>query len=175
MSWIFWVIALSWIVPFIMRRLGQPGPRGGRPPYQQGPYPPRDQYGQIPGQYPQGRYPGPQPPPAPLPGGQGAGPQGAQTPWWQQPLPPGFPGQPAPQGQSAPQPAPQPMPQNQQPQHEAPRQAQPAPAPSDAPAIPGEAPDGYRAKKLAELDRQFSDQKISLEEYMKARNEVMRG
>jgi hypothetical protein len=34
---------------------------------------------------------------------------------------------------------------------------------------------GYRARKLAELDQQFTDQKISLEEYMKARNEVMRG
>jgi hypothetical protein len=40
---------------------------------------------------------------------------------------------------------------------------------------PDDAPQGYRAKKLAELDRQFSEQKISLEEYMKARNEVMRG
>ncbi|WP_255731996.1 hypothetical protein [Sinomonas terrae] len=36
-------------------------------------------------------------------------------------------------------------------------------------------PQGYRARKLAELDRKFTEQKISLEEYMKARNEVMRG
>jgi hypothetical protein len=36
-------------------------------------------------------------------------------------------------------------------------------------------PQGYRARKLAELDQKFTEQKISLEEYMKARNEVMRG
>ncbi|MGT2463951.1 hypothetical protein [Sinomonas atrocyanea] len=87
---------------------------------------------------------------------------------------PGFPGQPtqqaqpAPQGQSAPQA--QPTPQGQ-----AGAPARPAATASAEPGAPDDAPQGYRAKKLAELDRQFSEQKISLEEYMKARNEVMRG
>lgn len=164
MSWIFWVVVLGWVIPFVMRKVGQQGQRGGRPPYQQGR---RDQYGQYPGnQYPGTQYPAPQqtqpappprqgqPPQGQLPEGQSTAPANPQPPWWQQPLPPGFPGQPTPQARP---------------------QAQPEASPSGAPGAPDDSPQGYRARRLAELDRQFSEQKISLEEYMKARNEVMRG
>jgi hypothetical protein len=46
------------------------------------------------------------------------------------------------------------------------------------PPVPGPAPSepqGYRAQKLAELDRKFSDGKIAMEEYMKLRQEIMNG
>ena len=162
MSWMFWVIIFAWVIPIVMRRMGQ-SPRDRRQ------LPPRDRgynrYGGYPGNpYPRG-YPGsqppqqdrpadgqPVPPPPPLPG------EG----WWQQPIPPGtFP------GQQAPQPSPgQPT--------GLPSQQQPSRPPVPPPARDAE-PQGYRARKLAELDQQFTDQKISLEEYMKARNEVMRG
>jgi hypothetical protein len=192
-NWIFWVVIFWWVIPMVMRKMRQSGPGTGRPPY------PRDrenQYGQDrysqgqynQGQYNQGQYPGyPQtqtPPPPPSPQGQhpeGQLPEGQRTaapgqpdvPWWQQPLPPGFPGQPAPQSQPRPQaqPAPQAGPAQQS---RAVPQAPRIPEPAETSA-PDDAPQGYRAKKLAELDRQFSDQKISLEEYMKARSEVMRG
>lgn len=169
-NWIFWVVIFWWVIPMVMRKMRQSGPGTGRPPYPQDRRGPDGQ-----GQYPQGQYPGyPQtqaPPPYPqdaqgqLPEGQGTAAQGQPgVPWWQQPLPPGFPGQPAPQAQpGAPTQQTQPAPR-----------AQRAPEPVEAGA-PDDAPQGYRAKKLAELDRQFSEQKISLEEYMKARNEVMRG
>ena len=51
----------------------------------------------------------------------------------------------------------------QAPEHRAPA----GPAPSE--------PQGYRARKLAELDRKFSDGKIAMEEYMKLRQEIMNG
>ncbi|WP_115788003.1 hypothetical protein [Arthrobacter silvisoli] len=54
-------------------------------------------------------------------------------------------------------------------QHRAP--AGPPPAPGPAPSEP----QGYRARKLAELDRKFSDGKIAMEEYMKLRQEIMNG
>jgi hypothetical protein len=192
-NWIFWVVIFWWVIPMVMRKMRQSGPGTGRPPY---PQDRENQYGQDrysqgqygPGQYNQGQYPGyPQtqtPPPPPSPQGQhpeGQLPEGQRTaapgqpdvPWWQQPLPPGFPGQPAPQSQPRPQaqPAPQAGPAQQS---RAVPQAPRIPEPAETSA-PDDAPQGYRAKKLAELDRQFSDQKISLEEYMKARSEVMRG
>ncbi|GAB3274405.1 hypothetical protein GCM10027449_12690 [Sinomonas notoginsengisoli] len=169
-SWFMWFIVLGWVVPFVLRRMSQSGQRGGRPPYPPGR---RDEYGQYPGRSPQsGQYPGSQypdaPPPQQLPESHTATPQDPPTLWWQQPLPPGFPGQPAPQDQPAPP-------------RQAPGQAPQAASPDQSawsptlPGAPDDAPQGYRARKLAELDQKFSEQKISLEEYMKARSEIMRG
>ncbi|WP_422936089.1 hypothetical protein [Sinomonas sp. P47F7] len=183
MSWIFWVIVLAWVVPFIMRKIGQP-------PRNRGQIPPRDRgynrYGGYPGNpYPHGYQGGQRPPqqnptgagqPMPPPPAPGGNPGGN---WWQQPIPPGtFPGQQAPtQQRTSQQRTSQQRPAQQRPAQQRPAQQQPPGAPQSALPAPG--PDaeqqGYRARKLAELDQQFTDQKISLEEYMKARNEVMRG
>ena len=155
MSWIFWVVVLSWVVPIIMRRMGQDPRRRQLPPRDRG----YNRYGGYPGNpYPRG-FPGNQPPPNPQQGQQVPPPAGDG--WWQQPIPPGtFPGQqpPAHQPEAAPH-----------------QTSQPPTAPAQPPAPGSNEPQGYRARKLAELDRQFTEQKISLEEYMKARNEVMRG
>jgi hypothetical protein len=40
---------------------------------------------------------------------------------------------------------------------------------------PSSAPQGYRARKLAELDQEYSDGKIAMEDYMKLREEIMNG
>jgi hypothetical protein len=56
--------------------------------------------------------------------------------------------------------------------------ATPAPQaapPSSATPPPSAAPQGYRARKLAELDQQYSDGKIATEDYMKLRQEIMNG
>jgi hypothetical protein len=49
-----------------------------------------------------------------------------------------------------------------------------APQP-DAVLQPNSAPLGYRARKLAELDQEYSDGKIAMEDYMKLRQEIMNG
>jgi hypothetical protein len=51
---------------------------------------------------------------------------------------------------------------------------QPAP-PSSATPQPNSAPQGYRARKLAELDQEYGDGKIAMEDYMKLRQEIMNG
>ena len=183
MSWMFWVIVFAWVVPFIMRRMSQP-PRDRRQ------IPPRDRGYNRDGGYPGNPYPrgypgqpprqqnpagtGQQLPPQPPPAGN---PPGGN--WWQQPIPPGtFPGQQPPRTSSG-QPKQgraQPRTAQQRPAQQAPTQQRPQSAPGGVQPIPhADEPQGYRARKLAELDQQFTDQKISLEEYMKARNEVMRG
>jgi hypothetical protein len=52
-----------------------------------------------------------------------------------------------------------------------------APPTGSAPATPPppSAPQGFRARKLAELDQQYSDGQISMEEYMARRNDIMNG
>lgn len=54
---------------------------------------------------------------------------------------------------------------------------QPAPEQPAAPATPPppSAPQGYRARKLAELDQQYSNGELSMEEYMARRGEIMNG
>ncbi|MEA5454654.1 hypothetical protein SPF06_07975 [Sinomonas sp. JGH33] len=175
MSWFFWVIVFAWVIPIIMRRMGQ-SQRGRQ-------IPPRDRgynrYGGYPGNpYPRG-VPGTRPPqtgqrPAgQQPAGQNPGTQQGQLPppggenWWEHPIPPGsFPGQQIPR---------QPSPQAPRQQAPAPQRAGTPPSSAAKPPPPVPEAQGYRARKLAELDQQFTDQKISLEEYMKARNEIMRG
>ena len=122
--------------------------RGGRdelPPLNQ-PYPGQE-YPNPP--YPGQKYPGQQYPNQPGPGGVGA-------PSWQQ-------------GQ---------VPYEDSPEYGAnPPQPQQNPASTGSPSAPPppSAPQGFRARKLAELDQQYSDGQISMEEYMARRNDIMNG
>ncbi|WP_458107006.1 hypothetical protein M1D51_14635 [Arthrobacter sp. R3-55] len=63
------------------------------------------------------------------------------------------------------------------------RPAEPAPqegsssgasSPAPFPSTSG-SPQGYRARKLAELDEKFSNGEIAMEDYMKQRGEIMNG
>lgn len=183
MSFFWLVIVFGWVIPIVIRRMSQDPRRRRIPPRDRG----YNRYGGYPGNpYPRG-FPGQQPPPqrgpnqpsgGQQPDGQPAGmPPGdgrIPTPpgegaWWQQPIPPGsFPGQTIPDGSTRGQTGSVPP--------RMPDQATPGQTVPEPPPMPESSePQGYRARKLAELDRKFTDQKISLEEYMKARNEVMRG
>jgi hypothetical protein len=78
-------------------------------------------------------------------------------------------------GQYPPAPPQQQVPHYQAPQHQAPRHAPVGPPSSPVPAPAPSEQQGYRARRLAELDRQFSDGKIAMEDYMKLRQEIMNG
>ncbi|KHL01168.1 hypothetical protein [Sinomonas humi] len=193
MSFFWLVVVFGWVIPIVIRRMSQDPRRRQIPPRDRG----YNRYGGYPGNpYPRG-FPGMQPPPQQGPNQQGSPqqpegppvgpPPGESVPpplgegaWWQQPIPPGsFPGQTIPEpspaeGQPAPGqsvPVPPRLPDQTMSGQTMPGQAFPEPPPMPE----SSEPQGYRARKLAELDRKFTDQKISLEEYMKARNEVMRG
>lgn len=56
-----------------------------------------------------------------------------------------------------------------------PQQSRPQPETGPATPPPPAAPQGYRARKLAELDQQYSNGEISMEEYMSRRNDIMNG
>ncbi|OFI36593.1 hypothetical protein BIU82_12550 [Arthrobacter sp. SW1] len=77
-----------------------------------------------------------------------------------------------PPGQYPPSPYPG---QPSQPEPPAPYHAPATPPSSSIPVPAPSEPQGFRARKLAELDRQFSDGKIAMEEYMKLRQEIMNG
>jgi hypothetical protein len=168
-SLFFWIIILSFVIPMAMRMYrksvnkrnqGQ-GFSGGYPGQYPGQFPgtqskqPRDGYTQqdyMSGGYREIMSPQPLPPSEPLPPIQ--------------PIPPAnqqFPGQQFP-------PYGQPQQYGQPGQHaEAPK----APAPATPP--PPSAPQGYRARKLAELDQQYSNGELAMEEYMKRRSDIMNG
>ncbi|MDQ0029134.1 hypothetical protein [Arthrobacter bambusae] len=159
---IFWIIVCSWLIPMGIRmynrsrrRRIQDGDYGrnvpGNPP---GPY--------IPGQYEQGPYtpgrydPRPYDPSRYPPGGYFPDPSNPAQP------PVVIPSEPRPPvATHAPQAAP-------------PSSATPAPNPAPN-ARPNNGPQGYRARKLAELDQDYSDGKIAMEDYMKLRQEIMNG
>ena len=204
MSFFWLVVVFGWVIPIVIRRMSQDPRRRQIPPRDRGynrygGYPGNPYPRGFPNQQPGGQQPGGQQPGGPPLGGPPPG-EGAPTPpgegaWWQQPIPPGsFPGQtipePAPnpgqpdRGQRVPgqsgsgqsgsgmrRPVPPRMPDQSMPDRSMSGQAFPEPPPMPE----SSEPQGYRARKLAELDRKFTEQKISLEEYMKARNEVMRG
>lgn len=162
-SLFFWIIILSFLIPMAMRMYRKSVNKRNQEQSFSGRYP--DQFpggGQFPG--PQSRQPrdgytqqdymsggfrqinGPQPlPPS-------------------QPLPPMMPVPPADQ---------------QFPPYGQPLPGQPAEAPQQpaAPATPPppSAPQGYRARKLAELDQQYSNGEMAMDEYMKRRSEIMDG
>ncbi|MDR7160324.1 hypothetical protein [Arthrobacter sp. BE255] len=163
-SLFFWIIILSFLIPMAMRMYRKSVNKRNQEQSFSGRYP--DQFpggGQFPG--PQSRQPrdgytqqdymsggfrqldGPQPlPPS-------------------QPLPPMMPVPPADQ---------QFPPYGGQP---APGRAAEAPQQPAAPATPPppSAPQGFRARKLAELDQQYSNGGMAVDEYMKRRSEIMDG
>ncbi|WP_164201271.1 hypothetical protein [[Micrococcus luteus] ATCC 49442] len=174
-SLFFWIIILSFVIPMAMRMYrksvnkrnqGQ-GFSGGYP----GQYPgqqnrqPRDGYTQqdyMSGGFRQIMSPQPLPPSEPLPPMNPVPPLDQQYPGQQ------YPGQQYGDSQ----------------QYGQPQFGQPQPGPSaeapTAPAAPGtppppSAPQGYRARKLAELDQQYSNGELAMEEYMKRRSDIMNG
>ena len=184
----FWIIVLSFLIPVAMRlyrrsargrNQGTPGQFGrfpGNPGNQSNQ--PRDGYtqqdyfggfGQLgaprqpgPGneQYPDPRFPSQPFPNQPYPGQQYPSPPYSGPAGYQSPVP----YEDSPEYLNNP-----PQPQRHEPATEA---VQPqAPQVPQAPS----APQGYRARKLAELDQQYSDGKLSMEDYMAKRAEIMKG
>ncbi|SDK45186.1 hypothetical protein [Arthrobacter sp. ok362] len=174
----FWIIVLSFLVPVAMRlyrrsvrgrNQGTPGQLGQFPGTQSNQ--PRDGYtqqdyfggfGQLgaPKQsgpanepYPNPPYPNPPYPNQQYPGQQYPGPAGYQSP--------------VPYGDS-------PEYLNNPPQRNEPAPPAGQPQAPQTPQAPS-APQGYRARKLAELDQQYSDGKLSMEDYMAQRAEIMKG
>ncbi|MFH5880509.1 hypothetical protein [Arthrobacter sp. NA-172] len=154
---IFWIIVCSWLIPMGIRmynrsrqrqiKNGDDGNYPGNPP---GPY--------NPGQYPPGRYD-----PRPYDPSQYSDQHSPGQPYPPQNYP----------AQSYPPQPPVIIPAEPQPPvaTPAPQAAPPSSSASQADA----APHGFRARKLAELDQQYSDGKIAMEEYMKLRQEIMNG
>ena len=177
----FWIIILSILIPMAMRMYRKSVARRNREQSFSGRYP--EQFpgsGQFPGG---GQFPG------------SAGPQNkqprdgfTQQDYFSggfrqldrpQPLPPVQPVPPRdqqfpPYGQQPNGQAPYGQPQQGQPLHGQPQEApQQPPAPATPP--PPSAPQGYRARKLAELDEKYSNGELSVEEYMTRRGEIMNG
>ena len=179
MSIFFWIILLSFVVPAALRlyrksvrgRNQDPGMPGGFP-------------GQYPGGFP-GQFPGQQSN-QPRDGFTqrdyfgGFGQLGAPQPPANQP----------PMNQQYPVPyedspeylnnPPQAAPPQQWQQQWQPPAPAPVPAPSPEPFSPDvppapSGPQGYRARKLAELDQRYSNGELAMEDYMAQRAEIMNG
>ncbi|MFF1253985.1 hypothetical protein ACFVYC_16000 [Pseudarthrobacter sp. NPDC058329] len=163
----FWIIILSFLIPMAMRMYRKSVARRNHEQSFSGRYPE-----QFPGG---GSYPG------------SAGPQNkqprdgfTQQDYFSggfreldrpQPLPPIQPVPPVP-------PMDQQVPPYGQPTYgQQPGQREEAPQQPAAPATPPppSAPQGYRARKLAELDEKYSNGELSVEEYMTRRGEIMNG
>lgn len=170
----FWILVLSVLIPLGLRMYRKSVARRnqdqGLPGQFQGPghYP-------GPGQFP-GELPGPGQFPGQFPGS--AGPQNKQPRdgYTQQDyFSGGF--REVSRPRSVEPPAPLPGLYGQPPGAPQPWQQQPAPEEPAAPVTPPppSAPQGFRARKLAELDKQYSDGEISMEEYMARRSDIMNG
>ncbi|MFC7849118.1 hypothetical protein ACFUTU_11665 [Arthrobacter sp. NPDC057388] len=127
-------------------------------------------------------YPGQEYPNQQYPGQQHPGQPGQQYPGQQYPNPPypgqPYPNQPGPGGAGAPSWQQGQVPYEDSAEYRAnPPQPQQNPASTGSPSAPPlpSAPQGFRARKLAELDQQYSDGQISMEEYMARRNDIMNG
>jgi hypothetical protein len=165
-SLFFWIIILSFVIPMAMRMYRKSVARRNHE---------QSYLGRFPDQFPGGgQYPGSNGPQNTQPRDGftqqdyfGGGFRQLDRP---QPLPPG---QPLPPYQPVP-PMDQQFPPYGQP---LPGQRDQAPQPPAAPATPPppSAPQGYRARKLAELDEQYSNGELSVEEYMTRRGEIMNG
>lgn len=156
---IFWIIVCSWLIPMGIRMYYRSRQRRLRDREYGGTFPGNPPGPYFPGQYDQGPYtPGrdnPRPydpsqyPPNPYnPNAYNPNPHNPAQP------PVIIPAEPQPPMAT---PAPQAAP------------------PSSATPHPTGAPQGYRARKLAELDQEYSDGKIAMEDYMKLRQELMNG
>jgi hypothetical protein len=190
-SLFFWIIVLSFVVPTARRLYRQSVRRRSQDQGMPGRFP--DQLGGgYPGQYP-GAYPGQNKQPRDgytqqdyFGGGFGqAGGPGRPAPPDQQGYGTAYPNSPYPdqqypgqQGHGAPvayEDSPGYL--NNPPlsgQHPAGHQpAGPPPAPAVPP--PPSGPQGYRARKLAELDQRYSNGELAMEDYMAQRAEIMKG
>lgn len=188
----FWLIVLSFLVPMALRwyrksmrgrdqnqgtpggflgKFGQfPGDNSGNYPGQQNKQPrdgftQRDYYGGF------GQLGAPQ---QPMPPANQPYP-GEQFPGQAYPGQPGYPQQ----GYSSPVPyedSPEYPANRQQPGQQQPAQPGPGAQPS-GPSVPPppSAPQGFRARKLAELDQRYSDGELTMEDYMAQRAEIMKG
>ncbi|WP_427133070.1 hypothetical protein [Pseudarthrobacter sp. S9] len=177
-SLFFWIIVLSFLVPTALRlykksvRGRNQGMPGGFPNQPDGRFP-----GQFPGELP-GRFPG-KPNNQPRDGytqqdyfgGGFRQPGGPGQPGYQNPVPyedsPEYLNNPSQSGQ---------QPSGQQPTGQQPEWQQPAGEPS-GPSVPTppSAPQGFRARKLAELDQRYSNGELAMEDYMAQRAEIMKG
>jgi len=160
----FWIIILSFLIPMAMRMYRKSVAR-------------RNQEQSFSGRYPE-QFPG---------GGIFPGSNGPQS---KQPRD-GFTqqdyfsggfrqlGQPSPLPPGQPLPPAQPFPPYSQPQaghtQQGPREEAPQQPAAPATPPPPSAPQGYRARKLAELDGKYSNGELSVEEYMTRRGEIMNG
>ncbi|GAB14085.1 hypothetical protein ARGLB_054_00890 [Arthrobacter globiformis NBRC 12137] len=191
----FWIIILAVLVPMGMRMYRRSVQQRNQGPGLPGQYPGQfpnqidDQFGNQPGS----RFGGPfQGRPDNRPGdgytqqdyfsGGLAFPQRGgreELPPLNQPYPgQPYPNQPGPGGTGAPSWRQGPVPYEDSPEYRAnPPQPQQNPVTGPAPSAPPppSAPQGFRARKLAELDQQYSDGQISMEEYMARRNDIMNG
>jgi hypothetical protein len=197
----FWIIVLSFLIP-VARRLyrrsvrgrnqGAPGQFGTFPGNQNNPgnqgnqprdgYTQQDYFGGF-GQLGAPRQPGPANQPYPdqqypdqqHPNAQYPSPRFPNQPFPSEP----YPGQqyPGPAGYQSPVPyedSPEYLNNPPQPQRHEPAPAAGAPQAPQTPPPPSAA-QGYRARKLAELDQQYSDGKLSMEDYMAQRADIMKG
>ena len=179
----FWIIILSFLIPMAMRYYKKS--MRGRNQNQGMPGGP-DQFGQFPGDN-SGHYPGPQNK-QPRDGFTQRDYYGAfgQLGAPQQPAPPAnqpYPGQQYP-GQQYPGQHPVPyedspgypgnQPQQDAQQSGAPQASTPPPSGPAVPPPPS-APQGFRARKLAELDQRYSEGELTMEDYMAQRAEIMKG
>ncbi|KQN86210.1 hypothetical protein ASE96_15245 [Arthrobacter sp. Leaf69] len=181
-SLFFWIIILSFLIPMAMRYYKKSVRGRNRDQGMPGGYP--GQFGQFPGDAP-GNYPGQQNK-QPRDGFTQRDYYGAfgQLGAPRQPAPPANqpygqqnPGQPYPGQQNSGQPYPgqqayqPPVPYEDSPDYPA---NQPGPAVPPPPPSPT-APQGFRARKLAELDQRYSDGDLTMEDYMAQRAEIMKG
>ena len=192
----FWIIILAVLVPMGMRMYRRSAQRRNQGPGLPGQYP-----GQFPNQFPNngddqfGNQPG-SPFGGPFSGRPDNRPRDGYTQQdyfsggfgfpqrgGREELPPPnqpHPNQYGPGGAGAPSWQQGPVPYEDSPEYRAnPPQPQqnPVPPTGSAPSTPPppSAPQGFRARKLAELDQQYSDGQISMEEYMARRNDIMNG
>ncbi len=169
----FWIIILAFVIPMAMRMYRKSVNRRNQEQSFSGRYPDQFPGG---GQSPGGPFPGEE-----HPGAQSRQPRDGYTQqdymsggfrqiMSPQPLPPS---EPLPPMQPAP-PTDQQFPPYGQP---VPEQRNEAPQQPAAPATPPppSAPQGYRARKLAELDQQYSNGELAMDEYMKRRSDIMNG
>ena len=167
-SLFFWIIVLSFVIPMAMRMYRKSVNRRNQEQSFSGRYP-----DQFPGG---GQYPGAQ-----FPDAQSRQPRDGYT--QQDYMSGGYRQingpQPLPSSQPLPPMMPAPPSDQQFPPYGQPGRGTAAAAPQQpaAPVTPPppSAPQGYRARKLAELDQQYSNGEMAMDEYMKRRAEIMDG